>query len=117
MFLRKFIAPQFSGVELYDKGYDTGCELVGKVCSSSVFFQCEDQKVELLYDILKRVGDSFSQSFPPSISLTLHASPSYLGFFIDDSQANVFKSFAAAFASEASALAGRTNSRGKMGGL
>uniref|UniRef100_A0A8D2QSY9 Ubiquitin associated and SH3 domain containing A n=1 Tax=Zosterops lateralis melanops TaxID=1220523 RepID=A0A8D2QSY9_ZOSLA len=69
------------------------------------FFTCEDQKVELLYDILKRVGDSFSQSFPPSISLTLHASPSYLGFFIDDSQANVFKSFAAAFASEASALA------------
>uniref|UniRef100_A0A8C3VI27 Ubiquitin associated and SH3 domain containing A n=1 Tax=Catharus ustulatus TaxID=91951 RepID=A0A8C3VI27_CATUS len=69
------------------------------------FFPCEDQKVELLYDILKRVGDSFSQSFPPSISLTLHASPSYLGFFIDDSQANILKEFAVAFSSEASALA------------
>ncbi|XP_050834744.1 ubiquitin-associated and SH3 domain-containing protein A isoform X2 [Serinus canaria] len=69
------------------------------------FFTCEDQKVELLYDILKQVGDSFSQSFPPSISLTLHASPSYLGFFIDDSQANVLKDFAVAFSSEASALA------------
>ncbi|NXR97213.1 UBS3A protein, partial [Oxylabes madagascariensis] len=68
------------------------------------FFPCEDQKVELLYDILKRVGDSFSQRFP-SISLTLHASPSYLGFFIDDSQANVLKEFAMAFSSEASALA------------
>nr|XP_021396006.1 ubiquitin-associated and SH3 domain-containing protein A isoform X1 [Lonchura striata domestica] len=69
------------------------------------FFTCEDQKVELLYDILKQVGDSFSQIFPPSISLTLHASPSYLGFFIDGSQANVLKEFAVAFSSEASALA------------
>lgn len=102
---------------LCDRGYNTGCEPVGKACSSSAFFQCEDQKVELLYDILKRVGDSFSQSFPPSISLTLHASPSYLGFFIDDSQANVLKEFAVAFSSEASALAGRTNIRGKTGGL
>ncbi|RMC06191.1 hypothetical protein DUI87_15621 [Hirundo rustica rustica] len=67
--------------------------------------KCEDQKVELLYDILKRVGDSFSRRFPPSISLTLHASASYLGFFIDDSQANVLKEFAVAFSSEASALA------------
>ncbi|XP_017939501.1 ubiquitin-associated and SH3 domain-containing protein A [Manacus vitellinus] len=69
------------------------------------FFTCEDQKVELLYDTLKRVGDSFSHCFPPSISLTLHASPSYLGFFIDDTHANVLKDFALAFSSEASALA------------
>ncbi|NWT02065.1 UBS3A protein, partial [Mionectes macconnelli] len=69
------------------------------------FFTCEDQKVELLYDTLKRVGDSFSQCFPPSISLTLHASPSYLGFFIDDIHASVLKDFALAFSSEASALA------------
>ncbi|NWZ15997.1 UBS3A protein, partial [Agelaius phoeniceus] len=69
------------------------------------FFTCEDQKVELLYDVLKKVGDSFSQIFPPSIFLTLHASPSYLGFFIDDSQANVLKDFAVAFSTEASALA------------
>ncbi|NXM03555.1 UBS3A protein, partial [Tyrannus savana] len=69
------------------------------------FFTCEDQKVELLYDTLKRVGDSFSQCFPPSISLALHASPSYLGFFIDDIHANVLKDFALAFSSEASALA------------
>ncbi|NWR31751.1 UBS3A protein, partial [Tachuris rubrigastra] len=69
------------------------------------FFTCEDQKVELLYDTLKRVGDRFSQCFPPSISLTLHASPSYLGFFIDDIHASVLKDFALAFSSEASALA------------
>ncbi|NXP27776.1 UBS3A protein, partial [Scytalopus superciliaris] len=69
------------------------------------FFTCEDQKVELLYDTLKRVGDNFSQCFPPSISLTLHASPSYLGFFIDDSHASVLKDLALAFSSEASALA------------
>ncbi|NXF04322.1 UBS3A protein, partial [Smithornis capensis] len=69
------------------------------------FFTCEDQKVELLYDALKRVGDIFSQCFPPSISLTLHASPSYLGFFIDDIHTNVLRDFALAFSSEASALA------------
>lgn len=91
-------------------------ELVSKTCSSSVFFQCEDQKVELLYDILKRVGDSFSQRFPLSISLSLHSSTSYLGFFVGDSHANILKEFAKAFSSEASALAGRTNIRGKMGG-
>uniref|UniRef100_A0A8C5T8H0 Ubiquitin-associated and SH3 domain-containing protein A n=1 Tax=Malurus cyaneus samueli TaxID=2593467 RepID=A0A8C5T8H0_9PASS len=75
------------------------------------FFTCEDQKVELLYDVLKRVGDSFSQRFPPSISLTLHASPSYLGFFIDDSHANILKEFAVAFSSEASALPVRWNKK------
>ncbi|KFU84125.1 Ubiquitin-associated and SH3 domain-containing protein A [Chaetura pelagica] len=69
------------------------------------FFTCEDQKVELLYDALKRVGDSFSPCFPSSISLSLHASTSYLGFFIADSHANILKEFAVAFSSEASALA------------
>ncbi|KFQ36021.1 Ubiquitin-associated and SH3 domain-containing protein A [Merops nubicus] len=69
------------------------------------FFTCEDQKVEILYDTLKRVGDSFSQCFPPFISLSLHSSTSYLGFFIGDSHANILKEFAQAFSSEASALA------------
>ncbi|NXY42684.1 UBS3A protein, partial [Ceuthmochares aereus] len=69
------------------------------------FFTCEDQKVELLYDTLKRVGDSFLQCFPSSISLLLHSSTSYLGFFIGDSHANILKEFALAFSSEASALA------------
>ncbi|KFR08482.1 Ubiquitin-associated and SH3 domain-containing protein A [Opisthocomus hoazin] len=69
------------------------------------FFTCEDHKVELLYDTLKRVGDSFSQCFPPSISLSLHSSTTYLGFFVGDSHANILKEFALAFSSEASALA------------
>ncbi|XP_030907241.1 ubiquitin-associated and SH3 domain-containing protein A isoform X1 [Melopsittacus undulatus] len=69
------------------------------------FFTCEDQKVELLYDTLKRVGESFSLRFPPSISLLLHSSTSYLGFFIDDKHANILKEFAQAFSSEASAVA------------
>ncbi|NWI85591.1 UBS3A protein, partial [Pitta sordida] len=69
------------------------------------FFTCEDQKVELLYDTLKRVGDIFSQCFPASISLTLHASPSYLGFFVDDIHTNVLRDFAQAFSSEASTMA------------
>ncbi|NP_001308486.2 ubiquitin-associated and SH3 domain-containing protein A [Gallus gallus] len=69
------------------------------------FFTCEDQKVELLYDILKRICNSFAQRFPPTISLSLHSSTSYLGFFVGDSDANVLKEFAVAFSSEASALA------------
>uniref|UniRef100_A0A803YQI7 Ubiquitin-associated and SH3 domain-containing protein A n=1 Tax=Meleagris gallopavo TaxID=9103 RepID=A0A803YQI7_MELGA len=69
------------------------------------FFTCEDQKVELLYDILKRICNSFAQKFPPTISLSLHSSTSYLGFFVGDSHANILKEFAAAFSSEASALA------------
>ncbi|XP_052530073.1 ubiquitin-associated and SH3 domain-containing protein A [Tympanuchus pallidicinctus] len=69
------------------------------------FFTCEDQKVELLYDILKRICNSFAQRFPPTISLSLHSSTSYLGFFVGDSHANILKEFAVAFSSEASALA------------
>ncbi|XP_025926476.1 ubiquitin-associated and SH3 domain-containing protein A isoform X2 [Apteryx rowi] len=69
------------------------------------FFTCEDQKVELLYEALKRVGESFSQCFPPFISLSLHSSTSYLGFFVGDSHANILKEFATAFSAEASALA------------
>ncbi|XP_009677805.1 ubiquitin-associated and SH3 domain-containing protein A [Struthio camelus] len=69
------------------------------------FFTCEDQKVELLYEALKRVGESFSQCFPSFISLSLHSSTSYLGFFVGDSHANILKEFAMAFSAEASALA------------
>ncbi|XP_021262069.1 ubiquitin-associated and SH3 domain-containing protein A isoform X2 [Numida meleagris] len=69
------------------------------------FFTCEDQKVELLYDILKQICNSFAQRFPPTISLSLHSSTSYLGFFVGDSHANILKEFAVAFSSEASALA------------
>uniref|UniRef100_A0A8C3GED0 Ubiquitin associated and SH3 domain containing A n=1 Tax=Cairina moschata TaxID=8855 RepID=A0A8C3GED0_CAIMO len=69
------------------------------------FFTCEDQKVELLYDILKQIVNNFSQKFPQTISLSLHSSTSYLGFFISDSHANILKEIAVAFSSEASALA------------
>uniref|UniRef100_A0A8C3KUI2 Ubiquitin-associated and SH3 domain-containing protein A n=1 Tax=Chrysolophus pictus TaxID=9089 RepID=A0A8C3KUI2_CHRPC len=69
------------------------------------FFTCEDQKVELLYDILKRICNNFAQRFPPTISLSLHSSTSYIGFFVGDSHANILKEFAVAFSSEASALA------------
>jgi len=107
----------FSGVTLQDRLPQWLLILLGKGCPSFVFFQCEDQKVELLYDILKRICNSFAQRFPPTISLSLHSSTSYLGFFVGDSDANVLKEFAVAFSSEASALAGGINIRGKMSGL
>ncbi|KAM9170541.1 ubiquitin-associated and SH3 domain-containing protein A isoform 1-T2 [Pangshura tecta] len=69
------------------------------------FFTCEDRKVEFLHEALKKVGERFLNMFPPAISVSLHSSPSYLGFFINDAHANVIKEFAVAFATEASILA------------
>ncbi|XP_052019426.1 ubiquitin-associated and SH3 domain-containing protein A isoform X1 [Apodemus sylvaticus] len=69
------------------------------------FFTCEDQKVECLYEALRRAGDRILGSFPTEVPLVLHSSISYLGFFINDSPADIIREFAMAFATEASALA------------
>ncbi|XP_012882864.1 PREDICTED: ubiquitin-associated and SH3 domain-containing protein A isoform X2 [Dipodomys ordii] len=69
------------------------------------FFTCEDQKVEFLYEALKKAGDRVLGSFPAVIPLALHSSVSYLGFFIDNGPAEVIQKLAVEFATEASALA------------
>ncbi|XP_005375881.1 PREDICTED: ubiquitin-associated and SH3 domain-containing protein A [Chinchilla lanigera] len=69
------------------------------------FFTCEDQKVEYLYEALKRAGDRVLASFPATIPLVLHSSISYLGFFINDGPADIIREFAMAFATEAAILA------------
>nr|XP_007967313.2 ubiquitin-associated and SH3 domain-containing protein A isoform X1 [Chlorocebus sabaeus] len=69
------------------------------------FFTCEDQKVECLYEALKRAGDRLLGSFPTAVPLALHSSISYLGFFINGSPADVIREFAMTFATEASLLA------------
>ncbi|XP_058379393.1 ubiquitin-associated and SH3 domain-containing protein A isoform X1 [Diceros bicornis minor] len=69
------------------------------------FFTCEDQKVECLYEALKRAGDRMLGSFPSVVPLVLHSSVSYLGFFLDNGPADVIREFAATFATEASVLA------------
>ncbi|KAM4889006.1 ubiquitin-associated and SH3 domain-containing protein A [Thomomys bottae] len=69
------------------------------------FFTCEDQKVEFLYEALKKAGDRVLGSFPAVTPLALHSSISYLGFFIGHSPAVVIRDFAMAFATEASVLA------------
>ncbi|XP_004696967.1 ubiquitin-associated and SH3 domain-containing protein A isoform X1 [Echinops telfairi] len=69
------------------------------------FFTCEDHKVECLYEALKRAGDQVLGSFPTTVPLVLHSSVSYLGFFLNDSPADVIREFAMAFATEASILA------------
>nr|XP_042121773.1 ubiquitin-associated and SH3 domain-containing protein A isoform X1 [Peromyscus maniculatus bairdii] len=69
------------------------------------FFTCEDHKVECLYEALRRAGDRILSSFPTQVPLVLHSSISYLGFFINDSPADVIREFAMAFATEASVLA------------
>ncbi|XP_032031110.1 ubiquitin-associated and SH3 domain-containing protein A isoform X2 [Hylobates moloch] len=70
------------------------------------FFTCEDQKVECLYEALKRAGDRLLGSFPTAVPLALHSSVSYLGFFVNGSPADVIREFAMTFATEASLLAG-----------
>uniref|UniRef100_A0A8C5KXJ6 Ubiquitin-associated and SH3 domain-containing protein A n=1 Tax=Jaculus jaculus TaxID=51337 RepID=A0A8C5KXJ6_JACJA len=69
------------------------------------FFTCEDEKVEGLYEALRRAGDRVLGSFPTAVPLELHASISYLGFFINDSPADVIREFAMTFATDASILA------------
>ncbi|XP_055425717.1 ubiquitin-associated and SH3 domain-containing protein A [Bubalus kerabau] len=69
------------------------------------FFTCEDQKVEYLYEALKRAGDRTLCAFPSAVPLVLHSSISYLGFFVDDSPADIIREFAVMFATEASVLA------------
>ncbi|XP_003798118.1 ubiquitin-associated and SH3 domain-containing protein A isoform X1 [Otolemur garnettii] len=69
------------------------------------FFTCEDQKVESLYEALKRAGDRTLGSFPAVVPLVLHSSISYLGFFLNGSPAEVIREFAVTFATEASVLA------------
>ncbi|XP_007113544.1 ubiquitin-associated and SH3 domain-containing protein A [Physeter macrocephalus] len=69
------------------------------------FFTCEDQKVECLYEALKRAGDRTLGAFPSAVPLVLHSSISYLGFFVNDSPADVIQEFAVTFATEASILA------------
>uniref|UniRef100_A0A8B9XY78 Ubiquitin-associated and SH3 domain-containing protein A n=1 Tax=Bos mutus grunniens TaxID=30521 RepID=A0A8B9XY78_BOSMU len=68
------------------------------------FFTCEDQKVEYLYEALKRAGDR-TLRIPSAVPLVLHSSVSYLGFFVDDSPADIIREFAVMFATEASVLA------------
>ncbi|XP_049730889.1 ubiquitin-associated and SH3 domain-containing protein A isoform X6 [Loxodonta africana] len=69
------------------------------------FFTCEDHKVECLYEALKRAGDQILGSFPSVVPLVLHSSVSYLGFFVNDSPADIIREFAMMFAKEASILA------------
>ncbi|KAK2506760.1 hypothetical protein MC885_015046 [Smutsia gigantea] len=69
------------------------------------FFTCEDHKVDCLYEALKRAGDRVLGSFPSAVPLVLHSSVSYLGFFVNDSPADVIREFAVTFATEASILA------------
>lgn len=68
--------------------------------------------MECLYEALKRAGDRILGSFPSVVPLVLHSSVSYLGFFVNDSPADVIREFAATFATEASVLAGRQPASG-----
>lgn len=63
--------------------------------------------MEYLYEALRRAGDRMLGCFPVTVPLALHSSVSYLGFFVNDSPADVIREFAVTFATEAAGLAGR----------
>ncbi|XP_069745277.1 ubiquitin-associated and SH3 domain-containing protein A-like isoform X2 [Narcine bancroftii] len=69
------------------------------------FFTCEDSKLERLYKALKKTGDRFVDRFPSRISLTLHTSSCYIGFFLDQASADIIKQFALTFRETAAKLA------------
>uniref|UniRef100_A0ACB8FHB0 Ubiquitin-associated and SH3 domain-containing protein A n=1 Tax=Sphaerodactylus townsendi TaxID=933632 RepID=A0ACB8FHB0_9SAUR len=92
----------WNGVDDEDEDEDDDFDVFPTLYNS---LRCEDQKVDGLYEALRRAGDRFSICFPSVISLSLHASSSYIGFFVSDGPANTIKAFAAAFASEATTLA------------
>ncbi|XP_060054792.1 ubiquitin-associated and SH3 domain-containing protein A [Erinaceus europaeus] len=69
------------------------------------FFTCEDHRVDGLYEALRRAGDRVLGAFPADVPLALHASVSYLGFFLADKPSDILREFAADFAAEASLLA------------
>ncbi|XP_072115912.1 ubiquitin-associated and SH3 domain-containing protein A-like isoform X1 [Mobula birostris] len=69
------------------------------------FFTCEDSKLQKLYKALKKTGNRFAGGFPPSLTLTLHTSSRYVGYFLDDASTDIIKQFALAFCEAAAKLA------------
>uniref|UniRef100_A0A4W4G420 Ubiquitin associated and SH3 domain containing Ba n=1 Tax=Electrophorus electricus TaxID=8005 RepID=A0A4W4G420_ELEEL len=69
------------------------------------FFMCADAKVEALCEALQTVVGQWRGRFPSPLPLELYTSSNFIGLFIDDSMAEVLKSFATDFAAEAAAKA------------
>lgn len=68
--------------------------------------QCTDAKGEALCEALQTAVGQWRGRFPSPIPLELYISSNFIGLFVEETVAEVLKSFAADFASEATAKAG-----------
>ncbi|KAK0132698.1 Ubiquitin-associated and SH3 domain-containing protein B [Merluccius polli] len=69
------------------------------------FFMCEDGKMEALAEALQTTVAAWRGRFPAPLGLQLYTSSNFIGLFVDDQVAEVLKSFAADFATEAASKA------------
>lgn len=69
------------------------------------FFMCPDAKVEALADALLSTVAKWKGRIPMPLPLELYTSTTFIGLFVEEQVAEVLKSFAADFATEAEAKA------------
>ncbi|XP_014907730.1 ubiquitin-associated and SH3 domain-containing protein B [Poecilia latipinna] len=69
------------------------------------FFMCADEKVEALTDALQTTVAKWKGRIPLPLPLELYISSSFIGLFVEEQMAEVLKSFAADFATEATSKA------------
>uniref|UniRef100_A0AAQ5X5J0 Ubiquitin-associated and SH3 domain-containing protein B n=1 Tax=Amphiprion ocellaris TaxID=80972 RepID=A0AAQ5X5J0_AMPOC len=65
------------------------------------FFMCADGKVEALCDALQTTVTKWKGRIPLPLPLELYTSSTFIGLFVEEQMAEVLKSFAADFATEA----------------
>lgn len=68
--------------------------------------QCADGKVEALADALQTTVAKWKGRIPLPLPLELYTSATFIGLFVEEQVAEVLKSLAADFATEAAAKAG-----------
>uniref|UniRef100_A0A8C9XZ40 Ubiquitin associated and SH3 domain containing B n=1 Tax=Sander lucioperca TaxID=283035 RepID=A0A8C9XZ40_SANLU len=69
------------------------------------FFMCADGKVEALTDALQTTVAKWKGRIPMPLPLELYTSSTFIGLFVEEQMAEVLKSFASDFATEATAKA------------
>lgn len=76
------------------------------LCCYLLYTQCTDAKVEALSDALQTTMAKWKGRIPMPLSLELYVSSTFIGLFVEEQMAEVLKSFAADFATEAASKAG-----------
>ncbi|XP_028322297.1 ubiquitin-associated and SH3 domain-containing protein B [Gouania willdenowi] len=69
------------------------------------FFMCADEKVEALADAVQATVSKWKGRIPMPLPLELYTSSTFIGLFVEEQMAEVLKSFAADFATEAASKA------------